>query len=191
MQCPQCQQDNRETAAFCRMCGAALRRACLVCGTSFEAGSKFCDGCGAAFEISVARQSVLGSLGSQNSYVPTHSAMEIVTSKAALEGERKQVTVLFADVKGSTERVADLDPDEARRLLDPILSRMMEAVDHYGGTVNQVMGDGIMALFGAPFAQRIMQSGPVIRRSRCKNRSRTTSRTIMRQTKGRFRSASA
>ena len=153
MQCPQCQQDNRETAGFCRTCGTNLRPACSVCGTSFETGSKFCDGCGAPFEISVARQTVLSSLSPQNSYVPSHSAIEIVNSKAALEGERKQVTVLFADIKGSTEAVADLDPDEARRLLDPILSRMMEAVDRYGGTVNQVMGDGIMALFGAPLAQ--------------------------------------
>jgi class 3 adenylate cyclase/tetratricopeptide (TPR) repeat protein len=73
-------------------------------------------------------------------------------SKAALEGERKQVTVLFADTKGSTEMLAERDPEEARKLLDPILERMMEAVHRYEGTVNQVMGDGIMALFGAPLA---------------------------------------
>jgi class 3 adenylate cyclase len=68
------------------------------------------------------------------------------------EGERKQVTVLFADLKGSMELLADRDPEEARKLLDPVLERMMEAVHHYEGTVNQVMGDGIMALFGAPVA---------------------------------------
>jgi class 3 adenylate cyclase len=72
--------------------------------------------------------------------------------KAALEGERKQVTVLFADLKGSMELLADRDPEEARRLLDPVLEHMMEAVHRYEGTVNQVMGDGIMALFGAPLA---------------------------------------
>ena len=76
----------------------------------------------------------------------------ILTSKAALEGERKQVTVLFADLKGSMELLADRDPEEARKILDPVLERMMEAVHHYEGTVNQVMGDGIMALFGAPLA---------------------------------------
>ena len=76
----------------------------------------------------------------------------ILTSKAALEGERKQVTVLFADLKGSMELLADRDPEEARKLLDPVLERMMEAVHRYEGTVNQVMGDGIMALFGAPLA---------------------------------------
>jgi class 3 adenylate cyclase len=79
-------------------------------------------------------------------------AEKILTSKAALEGERKQVTVLFADLKGSMELLADRDPEEARKLLDPVLEHMMEAVHRYEGTVNQVMGDGIMALFGAPLA---------------------------------------
>jgi predicted ATPase/class 3 adenylate cyclase len=79
-------------------------------------------------------------------------AEKILTSKAALEGERKQVTVLFADLKGSMELLADRDPEDARQLLDPVLERMMAAVHRYEGTVNQVMGDGIMALFGAPLA---------------------------------------
>ena len=79
-------------------------------------------------------------------------AEKILTAKATLEGERKQVTVLFADLKGSMELLADHDPEEARQLLDPVLERMMAAVHRYEGTVNQVMGDGIMALFGAPIA---------------------------------------
>ena len=87
-----------------------------------------------------------------DSYTPKHLAERIINSKAALEGERKQVTVLFADLKGSMELLADRDPEEARKLLDPVLERMMEAVHRYEGTVNQVMGDGIMALFGAPLA---------------------------------------
>jgi class 3 adenylate cyclase len=91
-------------------------------------------------------------LASPESYTPKHLAEKILTSKAALEGERKQVTVLFADLKGSMELLADRDPEEARKLLDPVLERMMEAVHRYEGTVNQVMGDGIMALFGAPLA---------------------------------------
>jgi class 3 adenylate cyclase/tetratricopeptide (TPR) repeat protein len=86
------------------------------------------------------------------SYTPRHLAEKILTSKTALEGERKQVTVLFADLKGSMELLADRDPEEARQLLDPVLERMMAAVHRYEGTVNQVMGDGIMALFGAPIA---------------------------------------
>jgi len=79
-------------------------------------------------------------------------AENILTSKTALEGERKQVTVLFADLKGSMELLVDRDPEEARAILDPVLDRMMHAVHRYEGTVNQVMGGGIMALFGAPIA---------------------------------------
>jgi len=86
------------------------------------------------------------------SYTPSHLAEKILTAKGALEGERKQVTVLFADLKGSMELLADRDPEEARTILDPVLERMLEAVHRYEGTVNQVMGDGIMALFGAPIA---------------------------------------
>ena len=86
------------------------------------------------------------------SYTPAYLAEKILTSRAALEGERKQVTVLFADLKGSTELIEGLDPEEARTLLDPALHVMMDAVHRYEGTVNQVLGDGIMALFGAPVA---------------------------------------
>jgi class 3 adenylate cyclase len=86
------------------------------------------------------------------SYTPTHLAEKILTTKGVLEGERKQVTVLFADLKSSMELLADRDPEEARHLLDPVLERMMAAVHRYEGTVNQMMGDGIMALFGAPIA---------------------------------------
>ena len=85
-------------------------------------------------------------------YTPPHLTDKILASRAALEGERKQVTVLFADIKGSTELIQSLDPEEARKLLDPALHAMMAAVHRYEGTVNQVLGDGIMALFGAPIA---------------------------------------
>src|SRR5205823_12128023 len=85
-------------------------------------------------------------------YTPAHLSEKILTSRHALEGERKQVTVLFADIKGSTELIEGLDPEEARRLLDPALHIMMDAVHRFEGTVNQVLGDGIMALFGAPIA---------------------------------------
>ena len=85
-------------------------------------------------------------------YTPLYLAEKILTSRSALEGERKQVTVLFADLKGSMELLADRDPEDARQLLDPVLERMMDAVHRYEGTVNQVMGDGIMALFGAPIS---------------------------------------
>jgi class 3 adenylate cyclase len=89
---------------------------------------------------------------SPQTYTPAHLVEKLLTSKTALEGERKQVTVLFADLKGSMELPADRDREDAREILDPVLERMMEAVHRYKGTVNQVMGDGIMALFGAPIA---------------------------------------
>src|SRR5262245_50836661 len=85
-------------------------------------------------------------------YTPPYLAEKILTSRSALEGERKHVTVLFADLKGSTEFIRDLDPEAAQHLLDPALQHMMDAVHRYEGTVNQVLGDGIMALFGAPVA---------------------------------------
>ena len=85
-------------------------------------------------------------------YTPLYLTEKILASRSTLEGERKQITVLFADLKGSTDLIAGLDPEEARKLLDPALHAMMEAVHRYEGTVNQIMGDGIMALFGAPLA---------------------------------------
>src|SRR5207247_2297122 len=85
-------------------------------------------------------------------YTPPYLAEKILTSRSALEGERKQVTVLFADLKDSTELIRGLDPEVAQRLLDPALQHMMDAVHRFEGTVNQVLGDGIMALFGAPIA---------------------------------------
>ena len=111
-------------------------------------GGKFCGNCGQ----SLSTQTTARFQSPPQSYTPKHLAEKILTSKAALEGERKQVTVLFADLKGSMELLADRDPEEARKLLDPVLEHMMEAVHRYEGTVNQVMGDGIMALFGAPLA---------------------------------------
>ena len=86
------------------------------------------------------------------SYNPEHLIQRILASKAVIEGERKQVTVLFADLRGSMELIADHDPEDARNILDPVLALIMDAVHRYEGTVNQLMGDGLMALFGAPIA---------------------------------------
>jgi len=108
---------------------------------------RFCGQCAAPLDASARPR-----FAAPASYTPRHLAERILTSRAALEGERKHVTVLFADLKGSMELLADRDPEVARQILDPILELMMEAVHHYEGTVNQVMGDGIMALFGAPLA---------------------------------------
>jgi class 3 adenylate cyclase/tetratricopeptide (TPR) repeat protein len=151
MQCPQCQHANREGRRFCAKCGVALAAACSSCGFTNEPGDEFCGGCGARLGASPPPPSRL-TTPAPDAYTPKHLAERILTSKTALEGERKQVTVLFADLKGSMELLADRDPEEARKLLDPVLERMMEAVHRYEGTVNQVMGDGIMALFGAPLS---------------------------------------
>src|SRR6059036_1062283 len=152
MKCPRCQAENRERARFCRECGATFGAVCSSCGAKVEAGSKFCDDCGAPLDATRALGPGPSRFASPESYTPRHLAEKILTSKSAMEGERKHVTVLFADLKGSMELLADRDPEEARRILDPVLERMMEAVHRYEGTVNQVMGDGIMALFGAPLA---------------------------------------
>jgi len=108
---------------------------------------KFCPECGRSVAESFSPRRA-----SPEAYTPKHLAEKILTSKSALEGERKRVTVLFADLRASLELLVERDPEDARKLLDPVLERMMEAVHRYEGTVNQVMGDGIMALFGAPLA---------------------------------------
>ena len=149
MQCPQCQHENPPQAKFCLECGARFRLTCVACSTELPTGAKFCLECGQPIEAQPAAQS---SFTTPAAYTPQHLAEKILTSRTALEGERKQVTVLFVDLKGSTELIADLDPEEAQALLDPALHIMMEAVHRYEGTVNQVLGDGIMALFGAPLA---------------------------------------
>ena len=148
MKCPRCQHDNPAGQKFCGECGAQLTSVCPACRAANPAGQKFCGGCGAPLTQAM----TAAKFTSPESYTPKHLADKILTSKTALEGERKQVTVLFADMKGSMELLADGDPEEARKLLDPVLEHMMEAVHRYEGTVNQVMGDGIMALFGAPLA---------------------------------------
>jgi class 3 adenylate cyclase/tetratricopeptide (TPR) repeat protein len=147
MQCPRCQHESPAGTKFCGQCAAPLTSVCAGCGTANPLENKFCGQCAAPLPTSTARHFV-----SPESYTPRHLAEKILMSKSALEGERKQVTVLFADLKGSLELLADRDPEEARELLDPVLERMIEAVHRYEGTVNQVMGDGIMALFGAPLA---------------------------------------
>ena len=149
MQCPQCQQDNPPQAKFCLECGTRLVLTCAQCGTELPAGAKFCLECGQPVG---ARPVMPSRFATPETYTPKHLAEKILTARSDLAGERKQVTVLFADIKGSLELIADRDPEEARHILDPVLEHLMAAVHRYEGTVNQVMGDGIMALFGAPVA---------------------------------------
>ena len=155
MHCPSCGFANPEGMKFCGQCGTPLRPTCLNCGFVSPPGFAFCGQCGTAlaWQTPASAPPPLAPRSQvPRRYTPSHLAEKILTSTSALEGERKQVTVLFADLKGSMELLADRDPEEARQLLDPVLERMIAAVHQYEGTVNQVMGDGIMALFGAPIA---------------------------------------
>jgi class 3 adenylate cyclase len=130
MRCPSCGFENPPGFAFCGKCGAGLADPTLAAHPS----------------------SLTGTTQRLQTSTPPHLAEKILTSRRALECECKQVTVLFADLKGSMELLADCDPEDARAILHPVLERMMDAVHRHEGTVNQVMGDGIMALFGAPLA---------------------------------------
>ena len=150
MECPRCRAENRKDRRFCAECGAPLAITCPDCGFSNEPGGKFCGGCGSA--LPSAGRLAGPYFASPQTYTPKHLAQKILTSRNALEGERKQVTVLFADIKGSLELIEGDDPEKAQALFDSTTGAMMEAVHRYEGTVNKVLGDGIMALFGAPIA---------------------------------------
>lgn len=154
MICPRCQSDNPSTAAFCDQCGSRLETACPNCGEPNRHGAKFCRSCGHTIGAAVLAPTTPppSAIPAPDTYLPKHLAEKILASRHKLEGERKQVTVLFADIKGSTKLLETLDPEEAQKLIDPVLQIMMDAVHKYEGTVNQVLGDGIMALFGAPLA---------------------------------------
>jgi class 3 adenylate cyclase/tetratricopeptide (TPR) repeat protein len=155
MRCPSCGVDNSEGMNFCGRCGTKLSHVCPQCRLENPPGFAFCGKCGTSLTgqtLAPQPRTLAPRLKTPRSYTPHHLAERILQSQVALEGERKQVTVLFADLKGSMELLADRDPEEVWQLLDPVLERMMDAVHRYEGTVNQVMGDGIMALFGAPLA---------------------------------------
>jgi class 3 adenylate cyclase/tetratricopeptide (TPR) repeat protein len=153
MICAQCQSENYFNAIFCDHCGARLETACPKCGEPNRQGAKFCRNCGQLINhTAAAAPATVPGVPSPDTYVPRHLAEKILASRQSLEGERKQVTVLFADIRGSTRLLEGLDPEDAQKLIDPVLRVMMDAVHRYEGTVNQVLGDGIMALFGAPLA---------------------------------------
>jgi class 3 adenylate cyclase/tetratricopeptide (TPR) repeat protein len=148
MKCPKCQHENSADAKFCEACSAPLARLCANCACPVSATAKYCSQCGHALN----RVPDAIHYDSPRNYTPQHIVDKILLTKAALEGERKQVTVLFADIKGSMEAITDRDLEDAQKLLHAVVERMIEAVSRYEGTVSSVMGDGIMALFGAPLA---------------------------------------
>ena len=144
MHCSKCGVENRQAARFCDGCGSALQSQCVSCGALNRVGAKFCDGCGAAL------------IGSASPAAATNGGgvrfRADIAAADVTDGERKMVTALFADIKGSMELMEDLDPEEARTIVDPALKLMIDAVHHYDGYIVQSTGDGIFALFGAPVA---------------------------------------
>jgi class 3 adenylate cyclase/tetratricopeptide (TPR) repeat protein len=139
--------ENPPGSAFCEECGATLERVCPACGAECSPAARFCRGCGASLtgaSVPAARE--------RRAYTPKHLSDKILQSRSALEGERKQVTVLFADVKGSMELAASLGAEQWHALLDRFFRILADGVHRFEGTVNQYTGDGIMALFGAPIA---------------------------------------
>jgi class 3 adenylate cyclase/tetratricopeptide (TPR) repeat protein len=164
MLCVGCQHENPDGARFCNACGAALEASCAACGQANPPGARFCNGCGAALGHGPAAAAAgstpaeptaghLSDATDPRSYTPKHLAERILTQKSALEGERKHVTVLFADLADSTALAEHIgDPEETHSLLDRAFRLMLEQVHGVEGTINQFTGDGVMALFGAPVA---------------------------------------
>jgi class 3 adenylate cyclase/tetratricopeptide (TPR) repeat protein len=153
MDCSACGASNPSDALHCRDCGAALVLPCADCGKPVPLSNWFCGNCGAKFErgLSAGFRHEGVSLAAPV-HLPQHLARRILDTRGLLEGERKQITVLFADIKGSTDLIEDLDPEDAELRLRPALDAMINAVHRYEGTINRIQGDGIMALFGAPLA---------------------------------------
>src|SRR5580704_4291321 len=148
MRCASCNRDNPADASFCEECGAKLELICPACKASVSVGARFCKKCGIAIGPAKAASTTVSSAKSQIIVAADGAASE------AIEGERKTVTALFADLKGSTELMESLDPEEARAIIDPALKLMIEAAHRYDGYVVQSTGDGIFALFGARSEER-------------------------------------
>jgi len=142
MHCPSCHHENRAEARFCEECATALEHHCGRCGAVRRSRAKFCDECGAPTTATLERD--------RPAAPPEHLTRKILASRSALEGERKQVTVLFADVKGSMELAEQLDPEASSAIMQRFFQILAEGVERFEGFVDEFTGDGIMALFGAP-----------------------------------------
>jgi class 3 adenylate cyclase/ribosomal protein L40E len=151
MRCPSCNAENQPTAKFCVECGTAFQTLCVRCGFNNPPTAKFCQECGAPLTPRSPSQPQVET-PSVSLDKPTVTERSSLEPHDVPEGERKTLTALFADLKGSTELMRSLDPEEARAIIDPALRIMVEAVRRYEGYVVQSTGDGIFALFGAPAA---------------------------------------
>jgi class 3 adenylate cyclase len=153
VRCASCDYDSPQTTSFCGNCGAALKNQCGKCGSENPPEFRFCGKCGASLGAASSQRRRRRPTEQRTGARPASAEPLFVSASANIaEGERKIVTALFADIKGSTELERDLDPEDARAVVDPVLHLMMEAVHRYDSYVAQSTGDGIFALFGAPAA---------------------------------------
>ena len=150
MKCPKCQYDNPETMQFCGKCAATLEKICPKCGFLNPGEFAFCGKCAAA--LKEAREAPSPDYSAPQSYTPKFLAEKILTTRSSIEGERKLVTVLFADVADYTSMAEKLDPEQVHQIMDGCFKILMDVIHRYEGTINQFTGDGVMALFGAPVA---------------------------------------
>jgi class 3 adenylate cyclase/tetratricopeptide (TPR) repeat protein len=173
MKCPKCQHENPDTQKFCGECGAKLEKACPNCGESNPPQYKFCGECG--YNLTVPSEPTPKDLSFEEKldkiqrYLPKGLTKKILGQREKIEGERKQVTVMFCDMEGFTPLVEQLGPEEAYGIMDQVYEILIHKVHDYEGTVNEMTGDGIMALFGAPIAledapQRAIRSAHAIHR---------------------------
>jgi class 3 adenylate cyclase/tetratricopeptide (TPR) repeat protein len=173
MKCPKCQSENREGAEFCRECGHKLELACPQCGNMNPPGSKFCDGCG--HDLTVAAEPTPKPLSFEEKleklqrYLPGGLTEKILAQRGKIEGEHRQVTVMFCDMEGFTPLSEKLGEEKVYSIMDELFNILIHKVHDYGGTVNELTGDGIIALFGAPIAvedapQRAIRSALAIQR---------------------------
>ncbi len=149
MLCDKCQFENPEGAKFCIECGVTMEFRCPECGEITPAKGKFCKECGYSLQRPTAAPI---NYSIPQSYTPKHLAEKILTTRSTLEGERKLVTVMFADVAGFTAISETLDPEDVHRIMDGCCRILVDEIHRLEGTVGEFRGDGVMALFGAPIA---------------------------------------
>lgn len=153
MRCQKCRFENPQGAKFCIECGNHLEFHCPKCGVKIPIAGKFCMECGQDLRVSEeSRESQSIDYSKPHSYTPKFLAEKILTTRSSIEGERKLVTVVFADVANYTAMSERLDPEEVHKIMDGCFRILMDEIHRYEGTINQFTGDGIIAIFGAPVA---------------------------------------